>query len=105
MNYLKFRLVKQIPCFITIIIELIIQPLSGTLLFYITRIIPFFLVTEISLVSKDLEDFFSSGDKGEVLVLFGKLLGKIMIFLHIVSLFLNATRNLELKLGYEVTWA
>jgi hypothetical protein len=105
MSYLKFRLVKQIPCFITIIIELIIQPLPGTLLFYITRIIPFFLVTEISIVSKDLEDFFSSGDKGEVLVLFGKLLGKIMIFLHVVSLFLNATRNLELKLGYEVTWA
>ena len=105
MSYLKFRLVKQITCFITIIIELIIQPLPGTLLFYITRIIPFFLVTEISIVSKDLEDFFSSGDKGEVLVLFGKLLGKIMIFLHVVSLFLNATRNLELKLGYEVTWA
>jgi hypothetical protein len=36
--------------------------------------------------------------------MFAKLLGKIILFLHLISLLLNTTRNIEHKLGYASNW-
>lgn len=63
------------------------------------------LVPEISILYKNLENVISSESKGEILLMFAKLLGKIAIFLHLISLLLNSAKNLEENIGYQHTWA
>ena len=52
------------------------------------------MVPEISILYKNLENVISSESKGEILLMFAKLLGKIFIFLHLISLLLNSAKNL-----------
>jgi hypothetical protein len=93
-----------LPFFIANFIEIAVQPEQGSNLYYLTRLIPLTLFTEISILYKNLENAISSENKGEILLMFAKMLGKIMLFLHLISLLLNATRNLEFQMGASVTW-
>lgn len=62
------------------------------------------MIPEISILYRNLENVISSESKGEILIMFAKLLGKIVIFLHLISLLLNSAKNLEDRLGYDTTW-